>query len=132
MKDPDALMAGDRTVSAGMDLVAGDGEEILLVLSADDLAAFGDRARFPAHLALGAGIDPTWLDLFSEAARGVTRQAGPVDFLDARLEVRDALSSRRTVERIDVAWVAAVAALPAHQFDAIAGSWLDLLQDEGL
>ena len=53
----------------------------------DDLAALDDRRRFPAHLALGGGLDPTWLDLFSEAARTVTGADGPADFIDARLEL---------------------------------------------
>ena len=35
----------------------------------DDLAALRRPARFDAHLSLGGGLDPTWLDLFSEAAR---------------------------------------------------------------
>ena len=58
-----------------------------VVIGTDDLAAFDDRRRFPAHLALGGGLDPTWLDLFSEAARTVTGADGPADFIDARLEL---------------------------------------------
>jgi hypothetical protein len=50
-----------------MDLVAGDAADILLVIGLDDLAALDDRRRFTAHLALGSGLDPTWLDLFAEA-----------------------------------------------------------------
>ena len=53
-----------------MDLVAGQAKEILLVIGLDDLAALDDRRRFPAHVALGGGLDPTWLDLFAEAIRG--------------------------------------------------------------
>ena len=55
-----------------MDLVAGESREILLAVAVDDLAAFEDQARFPAHLSFGGAIDPTWLDLFSQAARAVT------------------------------------------------------------
>ena len=55
-----------------MDLVAGDAPDILMVIGLDDLAALDDQRRFPAHLALGSGLDPTWLDLFAEAARSVT------------------------------------------------------------
>ena len=55
-----------------MDLVAGDSREILLAVAVDDLAAFEDPARFPAHLSFGGAIDPTWLDLFSQAVRAVT------------------------------------------------------------
>ena len=70
-----------------MDLVAGDSREILLAVAVDDLASFGDRTRFPAHLAFGGAVDPTWLDLFSQAARGVTGGDDPVDFLEARAEL---------------------------------------------
>jgi hypothetical protein len=117
-------------MAAMMDLVAGDGREILLVLAADDLDPFGDLARFPAHLSLGAGVDPTWLDLFSEAARTITGLADPIDFLDARADVPESAAAARTVERVDGAWVSAVAALPAGSLDAIAGRWLDLLREE--
>ena len=55
-------------MGARMDLIAGDAHEILLVIGLDDLAAFDDEARFDAHLSLGGGLDPTWLDLFAEAA----------------------------------------------------------------
>ena len=59
-----------------MDLVAGDATEILMVIGLDDLAALDDARRFTAHLALGSGLDPTWLDLFAEAARSVTGVVG--------------------------------------------------------
>ena len=52
-----------------MDLVAGEAPTILMVIGLDDLEALDDRSRFTAHLALGSGLDPTWLDLFAEAAR---------------------------------------------------------------
>ena len=61
-----------------MDLVAGDSREILLALAVDDIASLGDRSRFDAHLALGGGTDPTWLDLFSEAVRTVTPSSAPM------------------------------------------------------
>ena len=114
-----------------MDLVAGDSREILLAVATDDLIAFEDARRFPAHLTFGGAIDPTWLDLFSQAARAVTGRDEPVDFLEARTELDgpgDAGS--RTVERIDPAWISAVAMLDDHQIDAIAGRWIDLLEDE--
>ena len=85
-----------------MDLVAGDAVAILTAISTDDLAAFADRTRFAAHLSLGPGLDPTWLDRFSEAARSVTGPGEPVDFLDARRE-RDGPDhlAGRTIERVD-------------------------------
>src|ERR1035437_3228943 len=70
-----------------MDLIAGDQQEILVAIGTDDRAALGAPRRFAAHLGLGAGLDPTWLDLFSEAARSVTGTDEPPDFLDARREL---------------------------------------------
>jgi hypothetical protein len=87
-----------------MDLVAGEASAILLVIGLDDLASLDDRGRFPAHLALGSGLDPTWLDLFAEAVR--------------------------TVERVDPTWVTAVAMIPEHDLGAIAGRWIELVEDE--
>ncbi len=114
-----------------MDLVAGDSREILLAVAVDDLAGFADRARFPAHLAFGGAVDPTWLDLFSQAARGVTGGDDPVDFLEARSELDGAADGgERTVERVDPGWIAAVAMLDDRHLDAIAGRWIDLLHEE--
>jgi hypothetical protein len=114
-----------------MDLVAGDSREILLAVAVDDLAAFDDRARFPAHLSFGGSIDPTWLDLFSQAARAVSGRDDPMDFLEARTELEGpGDGSERTVERIDRDWITSVARLEDRQLDAIAGRWIDLLEDE--
>ena len=70
-----------------MDLVAGDRRAILRTLGDADWAAFDDPNRFSGHLSLGGSLDPTWLDLFSEAIRTVTGRNEPSDFLDARTEV---------------------------------------------
>jgi hypothetical protein len=114
-----------------MDLVAGNDREILLAISVEDWASFGDRSRFDAHLSLGGGIDPTWLDLFSEAARTVTRRDDPADFLDARRELEGPGDlGDRTVERVDAGWVAAVALIRDHELDALAGRWIDLIEEE--
>lgn len=114
-----------------MDLVAGDSREILLVVAMDDLAAFEDRSRFPAHLSFGGAIDPTWLDLFSQAVRAVVGRDEPHDFLDARAELDGpGEGGDRTVERIDPAWVDAVARIPDRDLDAVTGRWIDLLEDE--
>jgi hypothetical protein len=114
-----------------MDLVAGDSREILLAVAVDDLVAFEDIRRFPAHLSFGGSIDPTWLDLFSQAARAVTGRDDPVDFLEARTELDGpGDAGGRTVERIDPAWITAVARLDDREIDAIAGRWIDLLEDE--
>jgi hypothetical protein len=115
-----------------MDLVAGDAREILVAIGTDDIAGLDDRTRFRAHLALGGGLDPTWLDLFSEAARTVPGHHEPVDFLDARLEMDgpgsgdDAL----TVERVDPSWVTAVARISDGSIGSIAGRWIDLVEEE--
>ena len=102
-----------------MDLVAGDSREILLAVAVDDLAAFEDPARFPAHLSLG------------QAVRAVTGRDEPVDFLEARVELEGpGDADERTVERVDPGWVTAVAMLEDRQLDAVAGRWIDLLEDE--
>ena len=114
-----------------MDLVAGDARSVVLALSIEDLAAFADPERFQAHLSLGGGLDPTWLDLFSEAVRGVTGGADPIDFLDARTEVDGfGVATERIVERVDPEWVAAVAAVHDDQLGALAGGWITLLEEE--
>jgi hypothetical protein len=114
-----------------MDLVAGEAPDILTAISVDDLAAFDDRRRFVAHLALGSGLDPTWLDLFSEAARTTTGGEAPSDFIDARLEIDgpDA-ESACTIERIDAAWVGAVARIADREVSAIAARWIELVEEE--
>jgi hypothetical protein len=117
-----------------MDLVAGDAPAILLAIGLDDLASLDDRARFPAHLSLGSGLDPTWLDLFAEAVRTVTGGDGPADFIDARLEIEPSADrhpdDERTIERVDPTWITTVAMIPEHDLGAIAGRWIELVEDE--
>ena len=114
-----------------MDLVAGNAPDILMVIGLDDLAAFDDRGRFAAHLALGSGLDPTWLDLFAEAARSVTGADGPTDFIDARLEIeRPGDAEEHTIERVDPTWITTVARLDDGDLGAIAGRWIELVEDE--
>jgi hypothetical protein len=114
-----------------MDLVAGDARDIVLALSIDDVAAFDDPDRFVAHLPLGGGLDPTWLDLFSEAVRSVTRSEAPADFLDARSEVEGAGDTlERIVDRVDPEWIQAVAQVPDELTGALAGRWIGLLEEE--
>ena len=114
-----------------MDLIAGDAPEILLVLTVEDWAALADRSRFDAHLSLGGGLDPTWLDLFSEAVRSVTGGDAPEDFIDARRELDGpGQLAERSIERIDPAWLAAVAGISDQQIDAVAGRWIDLVEED--
>ena len=114
-----------------MDLVAGDARDIVLALSIDDLAAFEDPERFLAHLPLGGGLDPTWLDLFSEAVRSVTGLDDPADFLDARTELEGAASQgERIADRVDREWVSVVAQVPEERLGALAGRWIELLEEE--
>lgn len=118
-------------MSALMDLVAGDSREILLAITIDDWDAFADRTRFDAHLSLGGGLDPTWLDLFAEAVRGVTGRDEPGDFLDARRELDGPGDvGERTIERVDPEWISAVAGIPDRQLGAVAGRWIDLVEEE--
>ena len=114
-----------------MDLVAGDSRAILLAIAVEDYPGLADRSRFDAHLALGGGLDPTWLDLFSEAVRDVTGGEQPRDFLDARTELDGpGEATDRTVERVDPAWVTAIARVTDHEVDAVAGRWIDLIEEE--
>jgi hypothetical protein len=118
-------------MSALMDLIAGDEKEILLAIAVDDWAGLQDRDRFAAHLSLGGGLDPTWLDLFSEAVRGVTGRDSPIDFIDARRDLdRPSQLTERSVERVDASWVSAVAMIEDHDVDAVAGHWIDLVEED--
>jgi hypothetical protein len=114
-----------------MDLVAGREREILLAISVEDWLGLDDRSRFDAHLSLGGGLDPTWLDLFSEAIRTVTNSDAPADFIDARRELDGAADTvDRVIERVDPVWIGAIARLADHDVDAIAGRWVDLIEEE--
>ncbi len=118
-------------MGALMDLIAGDAREILLVITVDDWAALGDRSRFDAHLSLGGGLDPTWLDLFSEAVRSVTGDEAPADFIDARRELDGpGQLAERSIERVDPAWLDAVARVADRDIDAVAGRWIDLVEED--
>ena len=55
-----------------------------------------------------------------------------MDFLDARVELDgpgDGVGGR-TVERVDRRWVEAIARISDHDLLAVAGAWLDLLDEE--
>jgi hypothetical protein len=118
-------------MGALMDLIAGDAREILLVLTVEDWAALSDRSRVDAHLSLGGGLDPTWLDLFSEAVRSVTGRDAPADFIDARRELDGpGQLAERSIERVDRAWLDAVALLGDRDVDAVAGRWIDLVEED--
>lgn len=114
-----------------MDFVAGDAREILLAISIDDLTGLRDGSRFDGHLSLGAGLDPRWLNLFSAATRAATRRTEPGPFdaarrpLDGPGEIGD-----RVVERIDPAWIGAIARINDQTVDAVAGCWIDLIEAE--
>ncbi len=116
---------------AHMDLVAGDAQDILVVIGTAGHDPFADPSRFHAHLPLGGGIDPTWLDLFAEAARVALDADAPIDFIDARIEVGPSEdASAVIVERIDPAWISDVARIPDRSIDAVAGRWIDRLEEE--
>src|SRR6187551_3794639 len=117
-------------MGALMDLIAGEEQEILLAIAVDDWSGLQDRDRFAAHLSLGGGLDPTWLDLFSEAARTVTGSDDPTDFIDARLELDAPDDDERTIERVDPSWITSVAMIAERDLGAIAGRWIELVEDE--
>ena len=114
-----------------MDLVAGESREILLALTSTTGRAWTTAERFDAHLALGGAMDPTWLDRFSEAVRDVTGSDEPIDFIDARRDMDgpDDIGDR-TVERVDPTWIAAIARVADADIGAIAGRWIELVEEE--
>ena len=115
-----------------MDLVAGDSRAILLAIAVDDWVGLDDPSRFDAHVALGGAMDPTWLDMYSEAIRDVTKSPVPADFIDARQEMDGPRhTGERTVERVDPDWISGVARVPDGAIDAVTGRWIELVE-EGL
>jgi hypothetical protein len=127
-----AAQQNGAVVGVLMDLIAGDAREILLAIGVDDWAGLRDRSRFPAYVSLGGGMDPSWLDLFAQAARDIAGGAAPGPFSDAAspLESRLAGQSDRSVERVDPHWVDDVALLPEGRVDRIAARWIDLIDCE--
>jgi hypothetical protein len=115
-----------------MELVAGQAQDILVVVGTDERHAFEEPGRFHAYLSLSGGMDPTWLDLFADAARVATSQDRPSDFLDARAELDGpaAAPSSLVIERVDPTWISAVARVPTSAIDRLAGRWIDRLEDE--
>lgn len=114
-----------------MDLVAGETREILLAIALDDWAGLRDVTRFDGHLALGGGLDPSWLDRFAAAVRDVLGGSAPGDFTAACRDLEGPADvGERTVERVSRDWIDAVARIPDGRLDAIGGRWIDLLHDE--
>lgn len=114
-----------------MDLVAGESREILLAISVDDWIGLDAPGRFDGHLSLGGAMDPTWLDRFSEAVRDVTDSDEPIDFIDARRDLDGPGEiGERTVERIDPAWVSGIARVADASVDAVAGRWIELIEED--
>jgi hypothetical protein len=116
-----------------IDLVAGDAREILLAIAVDDRDTFDDRRRFDAHLALDAGDDLDWLDLFAAAARDATGRSTPAALSDSMQAPRGlpSAATERDVARVEGAWVSAVGAVPHDLLGAVAGRWVELLGSEG-
>jgi hypothetical protein len=117
-------------MSIRMELVAGEIPAILEALTSDDRGALRDAGRFPAYISLSGGMDPTWLDLFSESARVATELEQPVDFIDARIDLGASDTDARTVERVDPAWISAVAAIPDRALGSVTGRWIDRIEEE--
>ncbi len=115
-----------------MDLVAGDAREVLLAVGVEDWAGLHDPTRFVGHISLGRSMDPTWLDLFSQAAREVGGADSPAPFSDSTyaLEGRLATLSEVNVERVEPDWIDAVALLPDGALDRLAGRWIELIDAE--
>jgi hypothetical protein len=63
--------------------------------------------------------------------RSTTRREHPADFLDARRELDGpGDAGDRVIERVDPAWIDAIARLEDHDVDSVAGKWIDLIEDE--
>ncbi len=61
----------------------------------------------------------------------MTNGDGPADFIDARRELDGpGDAGERVIERVDPAWIDAIARLPDHDVDAVAGRWIDLVEEE--
>jgi hypothetical protein len=61
----------------------------------------------------------------------VTDADEPRDFIDARLELDGpGDADGHTIERVDPSWISTVARLKDHDLDAIAGRWIELIEDE--
>ena len=117
---------------ARMDLIAGDAQDVLVVVGTGEEDPFADASRrFSAHLPLGGGVDPTWLDLFAEAVRAALDSDTPIDFIDARIEIAPSEDEAAVIiERIDPGWISDVARIPDASIDAVAGRWIDRLEEE--
>ncbi len=116
-----------------MDLIAGQTREALLAIRVEDWAGLDDPGRFAAHLSLGGGLDPVWLDLFAEAARQARDASEPGSFLEACHPLPGPVGGdvgERTVERVDRGWVESVARLPDTVLDGVAARWVDLIERE--
>ena len=113
-----------------MELIAGDARDILVMLGAAEIGVTPDRERYLAHLPMSGAIDPTWLDLFAEAVRSALDADAPADFLDARAELGGAGEGTLTIERVEPSWITAVARTPDSSIDAVAGRWIDRLEEE--
>lgn len=116
-----------------MELVAGDVRDVLVIIGTGDHGAFADNDRFHAHLSLGGGMDPTWLDMFSEAARAGIDGDGPMDLLDARTELDGPAAEDDAgliIERVDPGWITAVARIPDSAVDGLTGRWIDRIEEE--
>lgn len=113
-----------------MELFAGHAPDILAALGTEELGGDAHRDRFVAHLSLSGGMDPTWLDFFAEAARSVLGSDTPRDFIDARIDLGPTGDQLLAIERVDPAWISAVARIPERTVDALAGHWIDRLEEE--
>lgn len=122
-------------MTARMELVAGDVRDVLVAIGTGDTTSFADGSRFAAYLSLTGGMDPTWLDMFADAARRATDLDAPADFIDARIELDRPSAPEEgvpdiTIERVDPSWVLAVARIPDLALGALAGHWIDRIEEE--
>ena len=115
-----------------MDLIAGDAREILLVIGLDDLPPSTTRRDSRATSRSAAGSIRRGSTCSPRRRATVTGSGEPTDLLDARIELDGPAEAgvERTIERIDPSWISAVARVPDASLDAIAGRWIDLVEEE--
>ena len=117
-------------MTALMDLVAGDMRAILLAIAVDDWDALADQTRFtPSCRWAAASTRPG--STCSPRPAGTTGGDDPADFIDARRELDGPGDiGERSIERVDEAGSGRSPGSPTTTSIAVAGRWIDLLDEE--
>lgn len=112
-----------------LDLLAGDARAILLALAIED-DDLRDHGAVDAHASLPGWLDDDGLDAFAAAVREAAGTDGLGPFSEACRPVDGPdWAGGRLLERLDPAWLEAVARTPDDRIDDVATRWLALLHD---